>query len=409
MRACADSGRSAAAPRPGSRAPKSLSTSRRIGDPRTRGQLHADVAAERGADPVDLAHAEPRDERRPSRQGRAACRSLRRARRDSLRPRPGRSGATTRTPRSTSRCGEEVEVAAVARQPVDADDRAPRVARAPFGVADAREAVRPEHRELVEARRRSSPCDRAARQVRCAFAQPVDDALAEHALRLAADEHADVAAGQADLAVVLGADQRAQRPRRLRRDDVIVLGVDVEHRHRDLGADRPCGRRARTRSCTSLLSWYRSFSHCLAASPGMMRAVGEPLLHAQEVEQLLLVVDDVEHAEVVLGQRRASGVIVENTKLMSSPGRLPLASIRRSMSSGVRLRVHRLMKPWSCAPFRLVGVEVDRRDREDQVLARAPDAAPHSTTVNTPPSQMPSRLIRSTPCASQMSSTHSSR
>ena len=46
----------------------------------------------------------------------------------------------------------------------------------------------------------------------------------------------------------------------------------------------------------------------------------------------------------------APGVICENTWLISSPGRLPLASIRRSMSSSLRLRVHRLMKPWFGRP-----------------------------------------------------------
>ena len=54
----------------------------------------------------------------------------------------------------------------------------------------------------------------------------------------------------------------------------------------------------------------------------MVRPVGEPLLHAQEVQELLLVVDDVEQVEVVLGQRRI-GVIIENTEPMNSPGRLP--------------------------------------------------------------------------------------
>ena len=35
----------------------------------------------------------------------------------------------------------------------------------------------------------------------------------------------------------------------------------------------------------------------------MMRAVGDPFLHAQEVQKLLLVVHDLEQVEVVLGQR----------------------------------------------------------------------------------------------------------
>ena len=57
------------------RAPKSLSTRRRIGDAGSRRDLHADVAAERSADPVDLAHVESRDAAPPSRRDRAACRS----------------------------------------------------------------------------------------------------------------------------------------------------------------------------------------------------------------------------------------------------------------------------------------------------------------------------------------------
>ena len=54
------------------------------------------------------------------------------------------------------------------------------------------------------------------------------------ALRLAADEHADVAAGQRELGVVVGADLAAQRLRGRRRDDVVVLGVDVQDRHGDV-------------------------------------------------------------------------------------------------------------------------------------------------------------------------------
>jgi hypothetical protein len=36
------------------------------------------------------------------------------------------------------------------------------------------------------------------------------------------------------------------------------------------------------------------------------------------------------------------------------------------MSSGVRLRVHRLINPWSGPAFLLVGVEVDRRDGDGE-------------------------------------------
>src|SRR5262249_60225929 len=64
--------------------------------------------------------------------------------------------------------------------------------------------------------------------------EPLGDARAEQGLRLAADEDAHVAARQRQLGVVLGADLGAERLRRRRRDDVVVLGEDVEHRHGDV-------------------------------------------------------------------------------------------------------------------------------------------------------------------------------
>src|SRR3954462_8073815 len=66
------------------------------------------------------------------------------------------------------------------------------------------------------------------------------------------------------------------------------------------------------------------------------------------------------------------GVIIENTEPIRSPGRLPCASIKRSMSSGLRLRVHRLMnpKPWRSSSASGIAVEVDGRNREDEVLHR---------------------------------------
>ena len=115
-------------------------------------------------------------------------------------------------PRRARRARQEVEVAAVARQAVHADDRLRGARRAPLGVGQTRGSRRgPSTGELLAARGvMSMP---ALRIASVALAQPVDDALAEHALRLAADEHADVPAGQADLGVVLAADHAAQRLR----------------------------------------------------------------------------------------------------------------------------------------------------------------------------------------------------
>src|SRR3954462_2889991 len=64
--------------------------------------------------------------------------------------------------------------------------------------------------------------------------QPVRDARAQHALRLAAHEHAHMAAGKRKLLVVLAPDAYLEGLRRRRRDNVVVRGEDVEHRHREV-------------------------------------------------------------------------------------------------------------------------------------------------------------------------------
>jgi hypothetical protein len=53
-------------------------------------------------------------------------------------------------------------------------------------------------------------------------------------LRLAADEDADVAAIEPHLAVVLRTPRRREAPGSSSADDVVLLRVDVEHRHLDL-------------------------------------------------------------------------------------------------------------------------------------------------------------------------------
>ena len=59
---------------------------------------------------------------------------------------------------------------------------------------------------------------------------------------------------------------------------------------------------------------------------------------------------------------------MENTAPMNSPGSTPQTSIIRSTSSAVRLRVQTLMKPCSSFSSVLVGVEVERGDRQHEVL-----------------------------------------
>src|SRR3954452_10735135 len=63
--------------------------------------------------------------------------------------------------------------------------------------------------------------------------QPGGDARTQEPLRLAADEHAHVPAGQRELLVVLAADEEPEGLGVGGRDDVAVLGEDVQHRHGD--------------------------------------------------------------------------------------------------------------------------------------------------------------------------------
>ena len=78
----------------------------------------------------------------------------------------------------------------------------------------------------------------------------------------------------------------------------------------------------------------------------MVRAVGDPLLHAQEVQELLLVVHDLEHVEVVLRQRAHR----RHHREHRAHELARQVAVRLDQAVDVlrasRLRVHRLMKPW---------------------------------------------------------------
>src|SRR3954471_22450247 len=63
--------------------------------------------------------------------------------------------------------------------------------------------------------------------------QPVRNAGAQQPLRLAAHEHAHMPAGQRELLVVLALNTKLECLGGGRRDDVVVLGEHVQHRHGD--------------------------------------------------------------------------------------------------------------------------------------------------------------------------------
>src|SRR5690348_17871452 len=72
-----------------------------------------------------------------------------------------------------------------------------------------------------------------------ALGQPLVYRRRHFALRTARHVDPDVAALEGELGIVLGADVFAQRTRGRRRNQVILLGEDVQHRDRDvLEADR---------------------------------------------------------------------------------------------------------------------------------------------------------------------------
>src|ERR1700730_2978846 len=134
------------------------------------------------------------------------------------------------------------------------------------------------------------------------FGEPLGDPGTEQSLRLAADEYAHVSAWQSELRIVAGTDLCPQRLRGSRRDDVVVLGVHVEDRHCDI-AQVPPPAIDRERVFDQLVVLIKLLEPLLGGLAGMMRSIGDPLLHAQEVEELLLVIHHFQHIEVVLHQR----------------------------------------------------------------------------------------------------------
>ena len=99
----------------------------------------------------------------------------------------------------------------------------------------------------------------------------------------------------------------------------------------------------------------------------MVRPVGDPFLHAQEVQQLLLVVHDLEHVEVVLQHRphrrhhredRAHEVARQRAVGIDQP-----VDVLRRQVAGPEID-----EAVAEALLLLVAVEVDRRDGQDHVL-----------------------------------------
>src|SRR6516165_1535514 len=140
-----------------------------------------------------------------------------------------------------------------------------------------------------------------------------------------------MAARQRNFRIVAATDLAAEGARAIRRNNMIVERKDVEDRGRDRFQVNPAARQLEG-AVDQAVVLVKLLQPLLGGLAGMMRSVGEPLLHAKEVHELVFVSDDI-------------GVIIENTELMNSPGNTPYVSTSLSISAGSRLRVHKLMKP----------------------------------------------------------------
>src|SRR5215218_8339689 len=111
------------------------------------------------------------------------------------------------------------------------------------------------------------------------FSQPVRNAGAQQSLRLAAHEHAHMPARKREFLVVLAPDTELEGLAGGRRDDVVILGEDVQHRHGDvLQIDlAPAQLEFAFHELVVLVEVLQPLLGGLAR---MVRAIGEPFLHA---------------------------------------------------------------------------------------------------------------------------------
>src|SRR3954454_23245366 len=115
--------------------------------------------------------------------------------------------------------------------------------------------------------------------------QPAGDARTQEPLRLAAHEHAHMPARQRKLLVGLAADAEPERLGGGGWDDVVVLGEDVQHRHGN-GLQVDLAPAQLQLAFDELVVLVEVLEPLLGGLARVVRAVGNPLLHAQEVEKL---------------------------------------------------------------------------------------------------------------------------
>src|SRR3954447_8721357 len=198
--------------------------------------------------------------------------------------------------------------------------------------------------------------------------QPVRDARAQQPLRLAAHEHAHMAAGQRELLIILAPDAEPQGLGGCGRNDMVVLSEHVQDRHREVLQVDHLATELQL-AFYELVVLVEVLEPLLGGLAGMVRAVRNPLLHAQKVQKLLLVVHDLEQVEVVLGQRAHGRHHREHRAhelaRQVAVGLDQAVDVLRLETTGPDID-----EPEAQALLVGVAVEVNRRDGEDEVLHR---------------------------------------
>ena len=105
----------------------------------------------------------------------------------------------------------------------------------------------------------------------------------------------------------------------------------------------------------------------LGSLAGMVRPVGDPFLHAQQVQQLRLVVDDVEQVEIVFHQRAHRRHLGEHrTHELARQAAVGIdqpVDVLGSEAAGPDIE-----EAVMGVQFFTIGVEIDRRDRQDELV-----------------------------------------
>src|SRR5688500_14766322 len=132
--------------------------------------------------------------------------------------------------------------------------------------------------------------------------QPLVDRRRYFLLRASGDVDADVAAAEREFGIILAADEILQRFRRRRRYQVVLFGVDVEHRHLDQ-AEVHFAIADDDTAVDETVALVELLDELAERLSGLVGRIEDPLFHAQEILDRRLVVEDVDQTDVLLHEQ----------------------------------------------------------------------------------------------------------